>query len=145
MIKVHVNGVDAVVRELRELGGNIEEALDEACEESANHLMDAIIDKFGHYQKGWKPLKPDTIRRKGKDEPLVDYGDMMFSFEIKTSNDTRKHTATVFSEDTRLKHHVYGAPDANVPRRDPVRPTSKEEKEECIEIIRRKVREVWHV
>lgn len=145
MIKVHVSGVDRVVKELRELGGNIEDALDEACTEAAEHLRDSISDKFGYYQDGWDQLKPDTINHKGgSDEPLIESGDMMFSFEIETSNSTRKHTATVYSEDEKLLHHVYGAPNANVPMRDPVRPTTKEEKDECIKIIKNKVKEVWH-
>lgn len=145
MIKVHVSGVDRVVRELRELGGNIEDALDDACEEAAEYLRDSISDKFGFYQDGWDQLKPDTINHKGgADEPLIESGDMMFSFEIQTSNATRKHTATVYSEDEKLIHHVYGAPRAGVPMRDPVRPTTKEEKDECINIIRDKVKEVWH-
>lgn len=145
MVSVHVKGVDQAVRDLRKLGGNIEEVLDEACTEAAEHLRDSITEKFGRYQSGWEHLKQDTIDRKGSDEPLIDSGDMMFSFEIKTSNTTRKHTATVYSEDPKLPYHVYGAPSAGVPQRDPVRPTTKEERDECINIIERKVKEGWHV
>lgn len=145
MVKVHVSGMDATVRDLRKLGGNIEEVLDEACTEAAEHLRDSITEKFGRYQDGWEQLKQDTINRKGNDEPLIDSGDMMFSFEIKTSNETRKHTATVYSDDPDLPYHVYGAPRAGVPQRDPVRPTAKEERDECIKIIRNKVKEGWHV
>lgn len=142
MISVHVKGVDKVVRELRELGGNIEEALDEACEEAAEHLSECIGEKFGVLQPGWAPLAEATVNKKGNDEPLIETSDMMFSFEVQTKNATRRHTATVFSDDPKLKYHVYGA--EGTPMRDPVRPTTKEEREACIEIIRGKVKEVWH-
>lgn len=142
MVKVHITGVDKVVRELRELGGNIEEALDEACEEAANHLAESIGEKFGVLQPGWQPLAESTIWSKGNDEPLIETGDMMFSFQVETSNASRKHTATVYSDDPKLKYHVYGTIDT--PQRDPVRPTTKEERDECIDIIRRKVEELWH-
>lgn len=142
MVRVHIVGVDATVRKLRALSDNVEDALDEGCEEAAEELCDAITEKFGRYQPGWKHLSPETIRKKGHDEPLIDTGDMMFSFKTKTSNRTRKHTVTVYSDDKKLPYHVYGAPSANVPRRDPVRPTTREERENCINIIKRKVREV---
>ena len=141
MISVHISGVDKAVRQMRALNDNVEDALDEGCTEAAETLRDAIAEKFGRYQPGWKHLKPDTIRKKGNDEPLIDTSDMMFSFEIKTSNRTRKHTATVYSDDEKLPYHVYGAPGANIPRRDPVRPTTREERENCIQIIINKVKE----
>lgn len=145
MISVNVIGIDKVINDLKELGGNIDEALDEACTEAAEHLRDSISDKFGFYQEGWASLKRDTINHKGgSDEPLIESGDMMFSFEIETQNTNRSHTASIYSEDEKLVYHVYGAPDAGVPMRDPVRPTTKEERDECIEIIKRKVKEVWH-
>lgn len=140
MISVHIKGVDKVVRDIRGISNDLEGALDEGCKEAAEHLRNAMSDKFGYYQKGWKRLKPDTIQKKGADEPLIDSGDMMFSLETKTSNRTRKHTVTIFSEDEKLPYHVYGAPNANVPRRDPIKPTTVEERENCINIIKNKVR-----
>ena len=47
------------------------------------------------------------------------------------------------SDDDKLIHHMYGAPQAGVPKRDPVRPTTKEERETCLKIIIDKVREVF--
>lgn len=140
MISVHIKGVDKVIRDIRSISDDLEDVLDEGCEEAAEHLRDAMSDKFGYYQDGWEYLKPDTIQKKGNDEPLIDSGDMMFSLETKTKNRTRKHTVTVFSEDEKLPYHVYGAPRAGVPRRDPIRPTTVEERENCINIIRNKVK-----
>lgn len=144
MIKAHVVGVDALLRNFDRKKKEIEDALSEGCDEAAEYAMEMIGDKFGRYQPGWKQLKPETVRKKGSDEPLIDTADMMFSFEKKTSNRTRKHTVTITSDDPKLPYHMYGAPNANVPRRDPVRPTLKEEKENCLKIIHDKVKEVLH-
>ena len=42
----------------------------------------------------------------------------------------------------KLVHHMYGAPAANVPKRDPVRPTIKEENDAALEIIKDAVRSI---
>jgi hypothetical protein len=70
---------------------------------------------------------------------------MMFSFYIDTSNRTRKHTVAIKSDDEKIVHHIYGAPGAGVPKRDPVRPTVKEERENCIKILIDKVKEVMNI
>ena len=151
-IRVHVSGVDAVVRNFDRRINGMEEALDEGCTEAAEYLQECIENKFGVYQAGWKPLQYATRlkkRRKGNgansNKPLVDYGDMMFSFSIQTSNRSRKHTVAVVSDDEKLIHHIYGAPAAGVPKRDPVRPTVKEEREKCLKILVDKVREVMNI
>lgn len=152
MIRTHVSGIDAVIRNFDRRIDGMEEALDEGCIEAAEYLQECIENKFGVYQSGWKRLKPETIKKKSlkgngsnASKPLVDYGDMMFSFYIDTSNRSRKHTVAVKSDDERLVHHIYGAPSAGVPRRDPVRPTAKEERENCIEILVKKVKEVMNI
>lgn len=151
-MRVHISGVDAVVRSFDRKIEGMEEALDEGCTEAAEHLQECIENKFGVYQPGWAPLKYITRlkkRRKGNgvnsNKPLVDFGDMMFSFSIQTSNRTRKHTAAVISDDERILHHIYGAPAANVPKRDPMRPTAKEEREACLKILIDKVKEVMDI
>lgn len=151
-IRMHVSGIDAVIRNFDRRIEGMEEALDEGCIEAAEYLQECVEDKFGKYQKGWKRLKPESIKKKslkGNDgnasKPLVDYGDMMFSFYIDTSNRTRKHTVAIKSDDEKIVHHVYGAPGAGVPKRDPVRPTVKEERENCIKILIDKVKEVMNI
>ena len=57
----------------------------------------------------------------------------------------RKHTVAVKSDDPKLVHHIYGAPAANVPKRDPVRPTVKEERLKCIDIVIKKVKEIMNL
>lgn len=149
MLRTYVTGLDSLIREFGRKIDGMEEALDEGCLEAAEHLQECIEDKFGHYQKGWSRLADETIRKKHRkgnganaNKPLVDYGDMMFSFYTQISNRSRKHTVAVISDDPKLPHHVYGAPGAHVPKRDPVRPTTKEERETCYKIIRDKVKEL---
>ena len=151
-LRAHISGVDAAVRNFDRRIAGMEEALDEGCTEAAEYLKECIEDKFGVYQAGWKPLQYITRlkkKRKGNganaNKPLVDYGDMMFSFDIQTSNRSRKHTVAVVSDDERLVHHVYGAPGASVPKRDPVRPTVKEEREECLRILEETVKEAMDI
>ena len=151
-VRAHISGVDAAIRNFNRRIEGMEEALDEGCTEAAEYLQECIENKFGVYQTGWAPLKYVTRlkkRRKGNgsnsNKPLVDYGDMMFSFSIQTSNRTRKHTVAVVSDDEKLVHHIYGAPNAGVPKRDPVRPTVKEERETCLKILVDKVKEVMNI
>lgn len=151
-LRAHVSGIDATIRNFDRRIKGMEDALDQGCIEAAEHLKEKIEDKFGVYQKGWKPLKYETRKKKirkgngaNANKPLVDYGDMMFSFDISISNRTRKHTVAVTSDDERLIHHVYGAPSVGVPKRDPVRPTTQEERQTCIDILIRKVKEVMNI
>lgn len=151
-IRAYVTGMDAVIRGFDRRIDGMDEALDEGCTEAAEYLQECIENKFGHYQTGWERLKEDTIRKKvhkgnaaNANKPLVDYGDMMFSFYIDTSNRTRKHTVAVKSDDPKILHHVYGAPAANVPKRDPVRPTVKEERLNCIDKVIKKIKELMNL
>ena len=149
MIKVRVSGVDAVVRSFDRTVDEIEQALTDGTEEAGDYLIECIEDKFGVYQPGWKPLKYETIHRKRRrgaganaTKPLIEFGDMMFSFFKKTSAKTRKHVVHIYSNDPKILHHIYGAPSAGVPKRDPVRPTVKEENDKCLQIIKDAVRRI---
>lgn len=154
MIKAHLIGFDKVIRTFDRTNADVEEALYEGTEDAATYLRERIEDRFGTYQSTggrsngpWAKLKYKTIAQKRKrghganaTKPLVETGDMMFSFDIQTSNRTRKHTATITSDDDKLIHHIYGAPEAGVPRRDPVRPTFEAERQKCFDIIADAVR-----
>ena len=149
MITVKVKGVDATVRSFNRKKDGIEDALTEGTEDAADYLIEKIEDKFGHYQAGWDKLKDDTIRKEqsmgygsNANKPLVMSADMMFSFDKKTSAKTRKHVVHITSDDPKLQHHMYGAPCAGVPKRDPVRPTIREENEHALDIIKNAVRRV---
>jgi hypothetical protein len=149
MIKTRITGVDAVVRQFDRTRDDIEQALIRGTEEAGDYLIECIENKFGVYQPGWKKLKYETIYRKRRHgaganatKPLVEFSDMMFSFFKKTSAKTRKHVVHIYSDDPKLIHHIYGAPSKNVPKRDPVRPTIKEENDKCLEMIADAVRRI---
>ena len=142
MITTKISGVDPLLRNFNRKKKGIEDALTQGTSDAADHLIDCITEKFGRYQPGWAKLKPDTVRKKGHDEPLIETSDMMFSFYKQISAKTRKHVVWVKSDDPKLPHHMYGAPGANVPKRDPVRPTTKEENDACLEIIAEAVRSI---
>ena len=150
-VRVHVQGLDKVLRDIDRTIEGMEDALDEGCQDAAEYLQECIEDKFGVYQPGWKPLQYVTRLKKARkgngansNKPLVDFGDMMFSFYTETSNRSRKHTVTVKSDDRRLLYHMFGARSKKrgVPKRDPVRPTVKEERDNCVKMILDKVMEV---
>ena len=147
MIKVRLSGVDDVVRSYNRKKTGIEDALTVGTEEAGDYLIECIEDKFGTYQSGWKALKPETIAKEKRlgfgsnaNKPLVMTADMMFSFYKQISAKTRKHVVWIMSDDPKLRWHMYGAPNAGVPKRDPVRPTVQEENETCLEIIKDAVR-----
>lgn len=149
MIRVRVSGVDAVVRSYNRKKEDIEQALTDGTEEAGDYLIECIEDKFGVYQPGWEKLKYETIVRKKRRgaginarKPLIEFADMMFSFFKRTSAKTRKHIIHIISDDPKILHHIYGAPAANVPKRDPVRPTINEENDKCLEMIHDAVRRV---
>lgn len=149
MIRTRISGVDAVVRSFDRTRDDIEQALTDGTEEAGDYIIECIEDKFGVYQPGWAKLKYETIYRKKRrgaganaTKPLIEFGDMMFSFFKRTSAKTRKHVVHIYSSDPKLLHHMYGAPAKNVPKRDPVRPTIKEENDRCLEIIKNAVRRI---
>ena len=150
-LRVHLSGYDKLLRRFDRTDDRVEEALSEGTEQAAEHLLECIEGKFGVYQQSggrsngpWEKLKYETIVRKRKKgnnanatKPLVDYGDMMFSFEYQTSNKTRKHSVAIISNDDKILYHIYGmrTRTRGVPRRDPVRPTIEEERQECFDIV----------
>lgn len=135
--------MDALVRSFDRKKQGIEDALTKGTEEAGDYLIEQIEDKFGEYQPGWAKLKYETIIRKKRrgaganaSKPLIEFGDMMFSFYKKTSARTRSHIVHIMSDDPKILHHMYGVPQVNLPKRDPVRPTVKEENDKCLDIIR---------
>lgn len=148
MLSVRVYGLSSVIRKMDNIDSLTEKALRDACRDAGEYLQDCIMDQFGTYQSGWDRLKYETIakeRKKGyganASKPLVMSGDMMMSFKNTVAKTGKTYTAIVRSDDKKLKFHVYGAPRAGVPQRDPVRPVAKEEAEECIDIFNKAIKE----
>jgi hypothetical protein len=157
-VKVRVRGVDTHIRDMVKLGIITRESARQGVLEAAKYLLTKIQAKFGKYNstggggqapsKGgpWAKLKFESIKRKimkyGSNRgPLIGSGEMMNSFTVVEASTKQSIAASVGSDDPKLVHHVYGAPGANVPRRDPVFPTAVEEKEKCHDIIEKYVTE----
>lgn len=148
MFKVRIRGVNQYVRGLAKTSDATFAAARRGTILAAKHLLSKVIAKFGIYQqtggdpKGygrWKKLAFETRRRKFKkygflDKPLIGSGDMMDSFSI-VEGGVGRLAASVGSDSDVLIHHVYGAPRAHVPMRDPIRVTALEEMDNCSKII----------
>lgn len=155
MLKTRVRGVDTYIRDLAKLEYKTYDAAREGVIKAAEYLLKKVVAKIGVYQetggppKGhgrWKKLKWDTIQRKvrkygkGGDRPLLASDALKDSFSVVEGGKGRL-SASVGSDSEYLVHHVYGAPRANVPMRDPVRVTAVEEMDACHKIIEDKVME----
>lgn len=149
MLKTRVRGVDTYIRDLAKLEYRTYDAARDGIIKAAEYLLEKVVAKIGTYQetggppKGygrWKKLKWATVQRKirkygnGGDRPLLASGELRDSFSVVEGGKGRL-SASVGSDADHLVHHVYGAPKANVPMRDPIRVTAVEEMEACHKII----------
>ena len=146
--KTRVRGIDTYIRDLAKLDSRTYSAARDGTVLAAEHLLQKVKDKIGVYQPTggppggygrWKKLKFETIKKKLRkygvgDKPLYASGDLKESFSVVEGGRGRL-SASVGSSSPYLIHHVYGAPGANVPMRDPIRVTAKEEMEACHKII----------
>lgn len=147
-IKFRVRGVDKYVRDLSKVSDESFMHARTGVEKAAEYLLDKVVSKIGVYQptggepRGygrWKKLKYETVSRKLRkynvgDKPLLASGALKGSFSVIKGGKGRL-SASVGSDSEYLVHHVYGAPGANVPMRDPIRITAIEELDECHKII----------
>lgn len=145
MIKVRVHGIDDTIREMIKENDRMKIGARRGVKMAAKHLMEKIMSKFGSYQKTggegngpWKELsyasKVRKLRKWGHKKPLIGSGDMMNSFHLETRG-RGGLTASVYSNSEALVHHIYGAPRAGVPKRDPMLVTVDEEENKCHMII----------
>lgn len=147
MLNVRVRGVDTTIRDIARCSDELHDGARNGVNNAAKYLMEKIVAKFGVYQltggdpKGygaWKKLKIETIMKKVKhgysSAPLIMTGATKGSFSVKEGGIGRL-AASVSSSSDALAYQVYGAPGANVPMRDPVRVTAKEEKDKCHDIV----------
>lgn len=150
MMKIRIHGIDSTIRDLAKTNDDTFDSARRGVKLSAEHLMEKIISKFGVYQKTggdnngpWKKLAYETIKRKLRkgqpNKPLIATGNTMDSFSIKMGGKGRL-SATVISSSETLIHHVYGAPNAGVPKRDPMLITADEERNVVHDII---IDEIW--
>lgn len=141
-LKVRVRGIDRYIRDLAKISDKTYYAARDGTVEAAEYLRDVVKEKLGTYQPGWPKLKFETIKKKARgDSPLLETTAMKESFKVIEGGKGRL-SASVGSDSPYLVHHVYGAPGANVPKRDPIRITAIEEGDMCKQIIEEKIMEV---
>ena len=148
MFKVRIRGIDTYIRDLAKLDDQTFYATEDGIEKAAQHLLQKVVAKIGVYQSTggkpnghgrWPKLKHETVKKKMfkygiGDKPLLASGKLRDSFKIIKGGKGRL-SASVGSDSDYLIHHVYGAPGAHVPMRDPIRITAMEEMETCHKII----------
>ena len=153
--KTRVRGVDTYIRDLAKISYKTYDAAREGTVNAAEHLLEKVKAKIGVYQSTggppsghgrWAKLKYDTIKKKLRkygvgDKPLLASTALRDSFSVVEGGKGRL-SASVGSDSPYLIHHVYGAPGANVPMRDPIRVTAVEEKDACHKIIEDEVLKV---
>ncbi len=154
-MKVRVRGVNQSIRWIASVRDSTRHAARLGCIEAAQYLMDVIKEKFGRYQPtggtnggAWAKLTYDTNIRKlikwgFSNKPLIASGDMKESFYVNKASTSTAISASVASDDPKLVYHVYGAPRANVPQRDPMLITAIEERDMCHDIIRDEINKVF--
>lgn len=147
MLNVRIRGIDTAIRDLVRTEEDVYDEARRGINEAAEHLMGKIVEKIGKYNPtggdpgghgAWKKLKFQTVKKKlmhgYSSAPLIMTGGTKNSFSIKEGGVGRL-AASVHSSSDVLAYHVYGAPSANVPMRDPARITAKEESDTCHKII----------
>lgn len=149
---MRVRGVDRYIRDLARDNDDNKKAAIRGVRKAAEHLLRVVKSKFGSYQSTggkpqgmgpWPKLKFETIQRKLRqygigNKPLIGSGDMSNSFTVVEGGPGRI-SASVGSSDPKLVHHVYGAPRAGVPQRDPIMVTATEQRDECHKIIENEI------
>ena len=154
-LKVRIRGIDTYIRDLAKISTETYGATRRGTVKAAQHLLEKVVAKIGKYQptggppKGygwWKKLKDETVKKKLRkynvgDKPLLASGKLKGSFSV-VEGGRGRISASVGSDSDYLVHHVYGAPGANVPMRDPIRVTAVEEADACHKIIEDEVMEI---
>ena len=138
-IKVDVKGVEEAIRFLDQTDDNIRKGSIIGLREASKYLVDKIKSKFGTYQPGWAKLAYDTVVRKVRkgqsSRPLLATGKMKESVKARNYTSGNRLKSTVYSDDEKIIHHIFGAPRAGVPKRDPMLITTTEEEDEITNII----------
>lgn len=147
-IKFRMRGIDTYIRDMAKINDKSFDAVRDGIDNAAEYLLRKVESKIGVYQPTggdpggygrWRKLKYDTIKKKLRkynvgDKPLYASGSLAGSFSIIKGGKGRL-SASVGSDSEYLVHHVYGAPGAHVPMRDPIRITAVEERDACNKII----------
>lgn len=154
-VKFRVRGVTRYVRDLSRMKNDGNASAIRGVLKAAQYLLEKVKAKFGTYQQTggkpggrgpWPKLKYETIARKLRrgysKGPLLASGSMRDSITIVKGGKGRI-SASIGSNDPKLIHHIYGAPRAGVPQRDPLLVTMVDEKKNCEDIIVNEITTGW--
>lgn len=144
-VKVTLSGVDALIRKYDKKIDDINDAMESGCDDVGYYLVEKIKAKFPTMTPAHKPDTPYREMRRGGASPfamLEENGEMKESITYRTSNRTRSHVVNIISNSIKLLWHMHGVPKRGVPKRDPVRPTVREEKQKCLDTIREYIEDV---
>jgi hypothetical protein len=142
LVKVRIKGVDAMVRDLAKTNVEHHMAVERGIMSAAVYLVEKVKARFGTYQStggsgggSWARLTWETnkykLRKWGfSNKPLIGSGGMQNSIRVIPGGKGRL-SASVGSDDPKMIYHVYGAPRANVPPRDPLIVAATEEADNC--------------
>lgn len=141
-VKVRVKGIDSMIRDLAKADVEHKNAVERGIMAAANYLAEKVKERFGNYQStggdgggGWARLTWETNKYKLRkwgftNRPLIGSGDMRDSINVIQGGKGRL-SASVGSDDPKMAYHVFGAPRANLPPRDPLIVAATEEADNC--------------
>lgn len=124
-------------RRLNGMGALGDRNMEMAMRRNAVDLRDSMVATIDMSGPGWVPLKPATIKRKKSSKPLIQYGDLRQSINVKPivrgylfvgvpRAAIRKHGQKGESLVNIAMVHEYGAPKAHIPARSVVFRTFRE-------------------
>ena len=106
---------------------NYDPLLDEITRSLEVHHADHFALEHAPNDELWPALAPRTIAKKGHDRKLVEFADLLGSLVTDTTNSIRVRAADgngaeliYGTSDHRSAIHQYGAPGANIPKREHV-------------------------
>ena len=144
MVTMSIKGLQSMVRYLRSLGDDIDDALLEGLNNAGEFMVEKtqeVIDEQNfeplasvtpEWEKNWYGASyPDTILKMN--------GSLYNSFTYQTFNSSTQYTVQLYSTCDYLAYHIFGVK-ANglgrrVPVRDPISPVTKQYRQEIINIV----------
>lgn len=95
--------------------GDIVDSTSEAVDEGFDTGHDAL-------GRPWEPLQPETIRKKGHSQILVEDGTMRESQYDRVN--LVEHSAQIGFADPKIRYHEFGAPEVSLPARPVLGPAA---------------------
>lgn len=124
---------DKIISLLENLEKRILDSTTDALNKSAELVEESAKSKLGSYQPGWPPIK------KGG-SPLLKTGGLRGSIARGTASGDTSKRIKISANSFYAGFHEYGAPGANIPKREFLKPALEENREKIVELIGEEVR-----